>query len=157
MDNSKTLDFLQDSGVIPNSTRKDCIFCRNEKCIVLRKTSKQIIPYTLQCLQCNKGVIVAKIMWFEVGYITIKQSLGLIYLWLHDITGCNAADELGVTRKTVYDYYGYCREVCYVIVTNSDNVIGGEGKIMQIDDSHIYTRKYHRTFSEELRKTDLGI
>ena len=47
-DNSKTLDFLQDS-VIPNSTRKDCIFCKNEKCVVLRKTLKQIIPYTLRC------------------------------------------------------------------------------------------------------------
>ena len=68
----------------------------------------------------------------------------MIYLWLYNITGYNAAYEMGVTTKTVYDYYGYCREVCYVIVTNSYNVIGGEGQIVQIDESHIYTRKYHR-------------
>ena len=45
--------------------------------------------------------------------------------------------------KTVYDYYT-CREVCYVIVTNNGHVIGGGGKIVQIDESHKYTRKYNR-------------
>ena len=49
-----------------------------------------------------------------------------------------------VNIKTAYDYYGFYREVCYVIVTNTDNVIGGKGKIVQIDESHIYTRKYQR-------------
>ena len=29
-------------------------------------------------------------------------------------------------------------EVCYMIVTNNENVIEGEGKIVQIDESHIY-------------------
>ena len=38
----------------------------------------------------------------------------------------------------MYDYYGFCREVCYLIVTNNENVIGGDGKIVQIDKSHIY-------------------
>ena len=49
-----------------------------------------------------------------------------------------------VNKNTVYDYYGFCREVCYVIVTISDNAIGGQGKIVEIDESHIYTSKYHR-------------
>ena len=49
-----------------------------------------------------------------------------------------------VNKNTVYDYYGFYREVCYVIVTNSDNAIGGQGKIVEIDESHIYTSKYHR-------------
>ena len=29
------------------------------------------------------------------------------------------------SQRTVYDYYGFCREVCYVIVTNNENVIEG--------------------------------
>ena len=46
-----------------------------------------------------------------------------------------------VNLKTMFDYYGFRREVCYVIVTNNDNVIGGEGKIVQIYESHMYTRR----------------
>ena len=42
-----------------------------------------------------------------------------------------------VNERTVYDYYSFCREVCYVIVTNSKNGIG-EGKIVKIDEFHIY-------------------
>jgi hypothetical protein len=30
--------------------------------------------------------------------------------------------------KTVYDYYGFCREVSYMIITSNENVIGGVGK-----------------------------
>ena len=68
---------------------------------------------------CRKGVSAAINTWFEKGRIT-KQS------------------EMEVNKKNS-DYYGFCRDVCYVIVTNSENVIGGEGKIVQIDESHIYT------------------
>ena len=44
---SKTINFLQVSGLIPDDTKKDCLFCGIENCVVLRKNSKQIIPYTL--------------------------------------------------------------------------------------------------------------
>ena len=54
------------------------------------------------------------------------------------MTGQIVADEMEVNIKTVYDYYGFRREVCYVMVKNNENVIGGEGKIVQIDESHIY-------------------
>jgi hypothetical protein len=53
------------------------------------------------------------------------------------MTGQIAADEMEVNIKTVYDYYGFCGEVYYVIVTKNKNIIG-EGKIVQIDEFHIY-------------------
>ena len=31
-----------------------------------------------------------------------------------------------------------------MVVTNNENVIGGERKIVQIDEPHTYTRKHHR-------------
>ena len=48
--------------------------------------------------------------WFEIGRITMMQSLGLLYSWLHNMTGHNAADEREMNIKTAYDY-GFCREV----------------------------------------------
>ena len=87
--------------------------------------------------------------WFESAHITMKQSLGLIYSWLHNMTGDIAADEMQVNLRTVCGYYGFCREVCYVTVTNNENVTGGEGNIVQIDESHIYQKIPQGTFAKE--------
>ena len=99
-----------------------------QNCVTLQRRSEWNNTYILKCLKCKKGVSAATNTWFQKGHITIKQSLGLLYSWLHRITGQNAAGEVEVNTKTVYDYYGFCTEVCYVIVTNSENVIGGKGK-----------------------------
>ena len=158
-DGEKTITFLQHYGLIPNDSSKDCLFCGKENCAALHKNAKRNIPVILWCSKCRNGVSAATNAWFEKGRITMKQSLGLIYSWLHNMTGQNAAGEMEVNKYTVYDYYGFCREVCYVIVTNSENVIGGEGKIVEIDESHIYTRKYHRGrfLKNELRKTAITV
>ena len=50
-----------------------------------------------------------------------------------------------VNLKTVYDYYGFCRGVCYLIVTNNETVNGGKEKILQVDESHIYQKIPQRT------------
>ena len=114
------------------------MFCDMQNCVTLQRRSERNIPYMLKFLKCKKGVSAATNMWFEEGHITIKQSLELVS-WLHHMQQVKWK-----WIKKVYDYCGFCREVCYVIVMNSENVIGGEGKNMQIDESHIYTRKYHR-------------
>ena len=118
-DSTKTIKYLQQCGLLPNEITKDCMFCGMEKCVALHRRSKWNIQYVLKCSKCRKGESAATNTWFEKGRIT-KQS------------------EMEVNKKNS-DYYGFCRDVCYVIVTNSENVIGGEGKIVQIDESHIYT------------------
>ena len=35
-----------------------------------------------------------------------------------------AADEMQKNLRIVCDYYGFCRGVCYVVVTNNENVFG---------------------------------
>ena len=66
-DRSKTIQFLQDCGVLPNDTRNDCIYCGKEKCVGLRKNSQPVIPCTLRCSKCHKGVSAAMNTWFERG------------------------------------------------------------------------------------------
>jgi hypothetical protein len=84
------------------------MFCDMQNCVTLQRRSERNIPYMLKFLKCKKGVSAATNMWFEEGHITIKQSLGLVYSWLHHITGQNAAGEVEVNTKTAYDYYGCC-------------------------------------------------
>lgn len=52
--------------------------------------------------------------------------------------------ETRLSAHTVCDGYSFCREVCYVIVTNISTPIGGPGKIVKIDETHIARRKYNR-------------
>lgn len=52
--------------------------------------------------------------------------------------------ELGLSSRTVVDWDSFCREVCEVTLMENEEKLGGEGKIVQIDDSKFWKRKYHR-------------
>ena len=77
--------------------------------------------------------------------IPCSKVLELVYHFSWKTPVCSAAREVGVTPKTAIDYYHYCREVCAVsMVKRGDNVIGGVGLIVEIDESKFFCRKYNR-------------
>jgi len=48
-----------------------------------------------------------------------------------------------LSEKTVIDWYVFCREICEVILANEfEGKIGGEGMIVEVDESHLFRRKY---------------
>ena len=52
-----------------------------------------------------------------------------------DVDSCHLENVVTGT-ETVCDYFNYCREICYNIVAdNTEDSIGGEGKIVEIDES----------------------
>ena len=55
-----------------------------------------------------------------------------------------ATKESEVCHSTVIDYYNYCREVCVVSLAENIEQIGGPGKIVEIDESKFFKRKYNR-------------
>ncbi len=54
------------------------------------------------------------------------------------------AKELRISSSTIVDWYNFCREVCEVNIIKNNMKIGGENKRVQIDESKIGKRKYHR-------------
>lgn len=49
--------------------------------------------------------------------------------------------QMGLSKKSVIDWYVFCREVCEAIVSNEmQGKIGGEGTSM--DESHLFIHKY---------------
>lgn len=48
------------------------------------------------------------------------------------------------TPQTVVDYYNYLREVCSVVQSHDDGLIGGLNKTVQIDETFLTRRKYNR-------------
>lgn len=143
--NEKAFQFCQTRNLIPSNDRKDCVDCGAEgKVSVCKYSRNENFPYELRCSACRKSTSIVKDTWFSNSKLLIKQSLGLVYCWLLGLTLEVASDEIGVNIKTALDYYNFCREVCYVITTHSSTPIGGPGHEVEIDESHICTRKYNR-------------
>ncbi|GFW79923.1 hypothetical protein TNCV_3899241 [Trichonephila clavipes] len=45
-----------------------------------------------------------------------------------------AVKDVRVNKNTVVDWYMFCREVCMAPVLKESEPLGGEGKIIEIDD-----------------------
>ena len=52
--------------------------------------------------------------------------------------------ELRLARGTGVDWDSFFREVCEITMFDNSKKIGGEGKIVQIDEGKFGKRKYHR-------------
>ena len=50
-----------------------------------------------------------------------------------------------VIDKTAIDYYNFCREICAVSLSKrNQDIIGGVGTTVEIDESKLFKRKYNR-------------
>ncbi|ODM86605.1 hypothetical protein Ocin01_20076 [Orchesella cincta] len=64
--------------------------------------------------------------------------------WFFQSPVTSAAGQVGVSNECAGDWYSYCREVCYTIVSQNDICVGGVGLHVEVDESHVFKRKYNR-------------
>lgn len=85
--------------------------------------------------------------WFEQSKMTLEEILKYIYWWCQDLG--QIRHELGLGTHTGVDWDSFSREVCEIALMEDSESIGGEGKIVQIDESKFGKRKYHRAHHVE--------
>uniref|UniRef100_A0A2A4JDY6 ISXO2-like transposase domain-containing protein n=1 Tax=Heliothis virescens TaxID=7102 RepID=A0A2A4JDY6_HELVI len=78
--------------------------------------------------------------FFERSNVSIRL---LLHFFRRDKVS-QAARDVGVTRKTAIQIYHYLREVCEVAEAHDRDMIGGDNDIVEVDETHLYTNKYHR-------------
>jgi hypothetical protein len=95
--------------------------------------------------KCNKKVSIRKSSWFENHNLTLEKIVCITYFWVYKCTQDFVIHELEISQKTITDWYNFGREVCEIYLEKyGSNIIGGPGKIVEIDESKFGKRKYHK-------------
>ena len=50
----------------------------------------------------------------------------------------------GISKKTVIDWYNFCRDVCAEFMLQHSDPIGGPGTVVEVDEAKFGKRKYNR-------------
>ena len=82
--------------------------------------------------------------WFENANLTIEEVLKFTCWWCQDLSQWQIKQQLGLGSHTAVDWDMFCRELCEVALFKTREMIGGPGKVVQIGESKIGKRKYHR-------------
>ena len=82
--------------------------------------------------------------WFAQSNMTLGEVLKFTYWWCLDLDQSQIRHEMGLACGTGVDWDSFCREVCEIAMFENSAKIGGEGKVVQIDESKFGKRKYHR-------------
>lgn len=105
-----------------------------------------------RCRRCRATRTIRKDSFFAKSKLTLKQILTIIYGWARDAPQKEIAHEANITQKshnTMVDWCNFCREVCEHYLEANPMVIGGlnddgTSKIVEIDETKFFHRKYHR-------------
>lgn len=76
--------------------------------------------------------------------MTLEEVLKFTYWWCQDLDQAHIKHELGISSNTAVDWDMFCHETCEVTLENQSEKLGGEGKVVQIDEGKFGKRKYHR-------------
>lgn len=136
--------FAGDLGLIPNA--RDCIHCGRPMGRVRERRRLDGFQWRCSHRRCRRVLSARHGTWFFKSKLTLKQALTLMYCWSNKEMQLNARFHAGVSdNHTSVDWYNYCREICFLAVTNEDvERIGGVGKFVEIDESKFGKRKFHR-------------
>ena len=142
------IDLAQEHGLILNNV--NCQKCQNPCRLDYRPTRKDFrCDRTLKVhnrkKRCNFSLSVFINTWFSRSHIDIETNVLFVNLYLRDYFAYQvASDELKLSHKTITDWASFCREVLVSwALKNSVEQIGGEGEIVEIDESKFGKTKYN--------------
>lgn len=93
---------------------------------------------------CNRKVSLFKNSFFQQHRIPCSKILQLAYFWLSKVKNGTAVILTGCSKDTVATYYAMFRQLVSDSLDEEDCRIGGEGVIVEIDETKMGKRKYHR-------------
>ena len=91
--------------------------------------------YSWWCPQCKGRKTIRTGSFFEKSKLPLKKWLLIIHFWSRQLPVTDAELQLEISRSTAIDIYQWLREVCSTKLLSTPIVLGGPGKVVQIDES----------------------
>lgn len=137
-----TIAFCEENGLIP--IQKICHVCGNLMRKKIKNNTKVGIVFRCGRKICGKEVSILKNTFFENSNVRIEDVLLFLYYWCFEICSFKYIKrELGWGEHPFVDFRSYLREVCAIKLFENEDIIGGEGKVVEIDESLFVKRKYN--------------
>ena len=134
-------DFAVQNNVIYN--RMECDRCEIE--MVLYKDLHRKGQCYWKCPKCGSSCSIFKYSIFSFSNLPLNKVFHLLYCWAHKFSVNQTAHEVNVSCNTVSFYFIQFRNACIdYLIEMPDKLIGGPGKTVEIDETLMCRRKYHR-------------
>ena len=131
-----TISFLIEKGII--SAERTCI------CDHQIRPNAQRHKYRCTLRRCNKEVSVYVNSFFAGAKIPCNKVLEIAYFWLSKASATQIATYTGISGKTVQAYVGHLQQLTADSLEDEDFVVGGNGIVVEVDETKLGKRKYNR-------------
>lgn len=136
LNTDECMNYLFDCGALHRTRRCDC------GNVVRYNETRNSFRCTLRT--CRKEISVFKGTFFYKSNLKCNQILHLAHLWLSGGGIRMVSRYTGHDEETVSDYFEYFRQHVTSTLDENDQKIGGDNIIVEIDETKIAKRKYHR-------------
>lgn len=142
-----TYEFLCKEGLFSDS--QVCSSCGNNMSKNQRpKVSSQGGNYiNFRCYKCKTTVSATKGSIFYQKNLPLSQILKMIYFFTINVQVTLASKQLNVSKTTISKYNILYKLICSALYHEEkifDHKIGGKGSTVEVDETHLYKRKYFR-------------
>jgi hypothetical protein len=140
------LDVLTDETVAVLFLERKGILCKSICSVCQHEATLRINRKMFRCKNsaCRKEWSCLKGTFFAKSKLPIHRMLFLSYHWLAGATHDYLCAIGGFGEHTVTEFFVYLRELVADSLEEEDIVIGGEGIVVELDESKFGKRKYNR-------------
>jgi len=122
-------------------TPPDCPTC-------LAPMNRVFVRKRSQFWRCSRHTSVSKSIrsgsFWDKCHITMVQAVRLVYNWAYQVPVKHSVDQIGLSETRIIQWNQFIRDLCSWDLLHRPIEIGGPGLTVQIDESQVAKRKYHR-------------
>jgi len=138
-----TLNFILSHKMIDNN--KNCSDSHQDCSMFLIKNKLSKGSYIWKCPLCHKTKTIFSESIFEDSKLQVSDILKIIYCWSYDFSLKVSSNETKVSTHTISAIFSQMKRACYEVVESSfRKKIGGHGMTVEIDETLLSKRKYHK-------------
>ena len=141
------IQWLQARGLLKDSMRCTQRGCRGVMQRKTRAACQDGYHWVSTRTRCKKTKSLRIGSFSTKSHLSLWDIMCLVYCWSVGMTMSTTSTTLGIPKQTVINFYNFIREEYSAKLLKlpvEDMMLGGEGQILEIDESLMIKRKYNR-------------